>query len=142
LNVTGEQLRAARAMARMEQSHLAGRANVSVETIKRLEKTVGQVSANVLTVNSIVAILESAGIVFTNGNEPGVKMSGWFIERYEPKGTMASEVRYFSSATELLSALTHWCANDDKASKFRVHCPSSATDAERSAITRAGGIPV
>jgi len=74
LNVTGEQLRAGRAMARIEQSELAKRANVSVDTIKRLEKTVGPVSANVLTVNSIVAVLEAAGVEFTNGGQPGVRM--------------------------------------------------------------------
>ena len=61
-------------MARMEQSHLASRADVSVETIKRLEKTVGQVSANIQTVNAIVAVLESAGVEFTNGDQPGVRM--------------------------------------------------------------------
>jgi transcriptional regulator with XRE-family HTH domain len=73
LNVTGEQLRAARAMARMEQSDLAKRANVSVDTIKRLEKTIGPVSANVQTVDSVRAVLEAAGVEFTNGDQPGVK---------------------------------------------------------------------
>jgi predicted transcriptional regulator len=61
-------------MARIEQSELAQRSGVSVDTIKRLERTEGPVSANVATVHSIVAALESAGVVFTNGDEPGVKL--------------------------------------------------------------------
>ena len=75
-NITGEQLRAARAIVRMEQTDLAQAAKVSVDTIKRLERTVGQVSANVLTVNAITKTLESAGVEFVpeNGGGPGVRL--------------------------------------------------------------------
>jgi predicted transcriptional regulator len=60
----------------MEQSDLAQAAKVSVDTIKRLERTVGQVSANVLTVNAITKTLESAGVEFVpeNGGGPGVRL--------------------------------------------------------------------
>lgn len=61
-------------MARIEQSELASAAKVSVDTIKRLEKTIGPVSANVTTVNSIARVLEAAGIEFTNGDRPGVRL--------------------------------------------------------------------
>jgi len=74
LIVTGEQLRAARAMARIEQSDLAERSNVSVDTIKRLERTVGPISANVATMAAVVGALEAAGVEFTNGGQPGVRM--------------------------------------------------------------------
>jgi hypothetical protein len=47
---------------------------VSVETIKRLERTIGQVSANVATVKSILGILEAAGVEFTNSEQPGVRL--------------------------------------------------------------------
>jgi transcriptional regulator with XRE-family HTH domain len=57
-----EQIRAARAILRMDQADLARRANVSVETIKRLEKMEGEVRANYETVESIVLALEGAGI--------------------------------------------------------------------------------
>ena len=78
MHVTGEQLRAARAMSRIEQSVLAERANVSIDTIKRLEKTIGPVSATVQTVNSVVKVLEAAGVEFTNGDQPGVRLrKGW-----------------------------------------------------------------
>lgn len=62
-------------MARIEQSELAQRAGVSVDTIKRLERTVGPISANVNTMASIVRVLEEAGIEFTNGGQPGVRLA-------------------------------------------------------------------
>ena len=73
---TGEQLKAARAMARIKQTELARRADVSVETIKRLERSAGTVSANVLTIDSVVRALEAAGIEFIaeNGGGPGVRL--------------------------------------------------------------------
>lgn len=74
--VTGEQLRGARAMARIEQAELAQKAGVSVDTIKRLERTVGQISANVNTMASVVRTLEAAGVEFIpeNGGGPGVRL--------------------------------------------------------------------
>ncbi len=77
--ITGEQLRGARAMARIEQTDLAARAGVSVDTIKRVERVSGPVSANTLTLDAIRKVLEGAGIEFTNGGEPGVKMRRFVI---------------------------------------------------------------
>jgi DNA-binding XRE family transcriptional regulator len=76
MHVTGEQLRAARAMARMEQADLARLANVSVDTIKRLEKTIGPVSANIVTIYAVLEVLGLAGIEFIaeNGGGPGVRL--------------------------------------------------------------------
>jgi len=74
-NLLSEQLRAARAMARMDQKDLADIAAVSVETIKRLEKMNGDLSATrVLTLNAIQKALEAAGIEFTNGHQPGIRV--------------------------------------------------------------------
>jgi hypothetical protein len=39
-----------------------------------LERIIGPVSANVATVNSIVWVLEGAGVEFTNGEQPGVRL--------------------------------------------------------------------
>ena len=61
-------------MARIEQLDLATASKVSVDTIKRLERTIGPVSANVATVNSVVGALEAAGVEFTNGDRPGVRL--------------------------------------------------------------------
>ncbi len=74
--MTSEQLRAARAMARMEQSALAEAAGVSVETIKRLEKMDGDLSATrVATLKALQSALEAAGVIFVpgNGDGPGVR---------------------------------------------------------------------
>lgn len=72
--LTADQLRAARAMLRMDQSALAAASGVSVETIERLERTEGPLSETpVATVNAIQGALEKAGVEFTNGNQPGVR---------------------------------------------------------------------
>jgi DNA-binding XRE family transcriptional regulator len=74
--VTGEHFRGARAMARLEQSELASRASVSVETIKRFERTTGAISANVATMAAVISALEAAGVIFVeeNGEGPGVRL--------------------------------------------------------------------
>jgi transcriptional regulator with XRE-family HTH domain len=75
--LTAEQLRAARAMLRMDQSALAVASGVSVETIKRLEGMEGHLSeVRVATINAISATLESAGIEFIdeNGGGAGVRL--------------------------------------------------------------------
>jgi transcriptional regulator with XRE-family HTH domain len=69
-----EQIRAARAMLRIEQKDLAARADVSLETVKRIERAAGVVSAYTSTLNSLQRALEAAGIEFTNGNQPGVRL--------------------------------------------------------------------
>ena len=51
-----------------------GARKVSIDTIKRLEKTIGPVSATLQTVNSVVKVLEAAGVEFTNGDQPGVNL--------------------------------------------------------------------
>jgi hypothetical protein len=59
----------------MDQSALAAASGVSVETIKRLERMGGQLSeTRVATVNAIQGALEKAGVEFTNGDQPGVKL--------------------------------------------------------------------
>jgi transcriptional regulator with XRE-family HTH domain len=65
--MTGEQLRAARAMVRWEQAELAQRADVSVKTIKRLEAVSGPLDAR--SNWSIRNALELAGIEFLDEDE-------------------------------------------------------------------------
>ena len=69
-----EQIRAARALLRWDQKQLAAAANISVQTIKRLEGMSGKVSAYTGTVEAIRKALEGAGVAFTNDDEPGVKL--------------------------------------------------------------------
>ena len=72
--LSSEQVRAARAMLRIEQRDLAATAGVSLETVKRIERSPGPISALAATVEKIQRALESAGVEFTNGDEPGLKL--------------------------------------------------------------------
>ena len=75
--LSAEQIRAARALLRWDQSHLSERSGVSVETIKRLEKMDGPLtSTRVSTLTAIQRALESAGVIFVaeNGEGSGVRL--------------------------------------------------------------------
>ncbi len=74
--LTGEQIRAARSLLRMEQKDLAKASGVSLPTIKRLEGIKGEVNAYGRTVESIREALEGAGVVFVdpNGMGAGVRL--------------------------------------------------------------------
>ena len=74
--ITSEQLRAARALVRMDQKQLAEQASVSAQTIKRLEKMDGPLSGHVGTIVSIQKALEAAGVEFIpeNGGGAGVRL--------------------------------------------------------------------
>lgn len=67
MTMTGEQLRAARAMVRWDQTELAQRANVSLKTIKRLEAVSGPLDAR--SNWSIRSALELAGIEFLDADD-------------------------------------------------------------------------
>jgi len=64
-----EQVRAARALLKIDQGTLAERAGVSIETIKRFERSDGQIKAQESTIASIGTALEKSGIVFVRENE-------------------------------------------------------------------------
>jgi transcriptional regulator with XRE-family HTH domain len=74
--LTSEQIRAARAMLRIEQRDLATLSGVSLETIKRIERTPGAVSTYTTTMAAIQRALEEAGVDFIpeNGGGPGVRL--------------------------------------------------------------------
>ena len=74
--LTGEQIRAARALLRWEQKDLAQASSVSEQTIIRLEKMVGQVSGQIGTIQAIKDALETGGVEFIpeNGAGPGVRL--------------------------------------------------------------------
>jgi len=64
MEITPEQIRAARALLRLEQSELAHRAHVSVVTIRRLERTNGRERVAPLTLDGVRQALEQAGAEF------------------------------------------------------------------------------
>jgi hypothetical protein len=72
--LTSELVRAARALLRMEQINLAATSGLSISTIKRLEAKPGPLNAHGLTEEAIRRALEDAGVEFTNGERPGVRM--------------------------------------------------------------------
>jgi transcriptional regulator with XRE-family HTH domain len=61
-------------MLRIEQRELADKSGVSLETIKRIERTPGRISALTATVDKLRRALEAAGIEFSDGDKPGVRL--------------------------------------------------------------------
>ncbi|HKJ63565.1 MAG TPA: helix-turn-helix domain-containing protein [Hyphomicrobiales bacterium] len=62
--ITPEQIKAARALLRLEQEELARRSGVSVTTIRRLEAADGEQLVARQTVGTVVKALEEAGVEF------------------------------------------------------------------------------
>ncbi|MBV8897076.1 MAG: helix-turn-helix transcriptional regulator [Acidobacteriaceae bacterium] len=72
MKLTPEQSRAGRGLLDWSQTELGTRANLSESTIRDFEK-----GRRVPTTNNLAAIqraLEAAGVEFTNGGQPGVRM--------------------------------------------------------------------
>ena len=62
--ITPEQVRAARALLRLEQHELARRAQVSVVTIRRLEAVQGEAKVSATVLDGVRQALERAGAEF------------------------------------------------------------------------------
>lgn len=62
--ITPEQVRAARALLRLEQDGLARRAQVSVVTIRRLESVQGEAKVSATVLDGVRRVLEQAGAEF------------------------------------------------------------------------------
>jgi len=75
MRLRGEQFRAARNLLMIEQQDLAKRANISLSTLKRIENTPGPVRASYENVEALQTALETAGVEFTNGDQPGVRLA-------------------------------------------------------------------
>jgi len=72
---TGNQLRAARALVDMDQSVLAQRAGVHINTIRQMEKRGAEVLTSGLdTIQTVMRVLEAEGIEFLNHGQPGVRL--------------------------------------------------------------------
>jgi predicted transcriptional regulator len=68
------QIKAARALLGWSQDELAKRSGVSQPTIARLEAAGGELGGRAETGEKIRRALEKAGIEFTNGGTPGVRL--------------------------------------------------------------------
>lgn len=72
---TGNQLRAARSLIGMEQSELAERADVNVNTIRSMEKSGAEgIAGRGASIRAVQKALEAAGIEFLNHGQPGVRL--------------------------------------------------------------------
>src|SRR3954463_12471234 len=70
---TGEQLRAARAMLRLEQRDLAERGGISPQTVQRLERVRGRFTdVRLGTLNALAAVFAGQGVTFGDGDRPSV----------------------------------------------------------------------
>lgn len=70
--LSGEQIRAARALSRIDQSDLAKRSGLSLETIKRLERIRGPVDANSRTLRALFEVFSAMGVAFDSCEDGGV----------------------------------------------------------------------
>jgi transcriptional regulator with XRE-family HTH domain len=66
------QIRGARGLLGWSQTELARAAGLSEPTIKRFETGLAKVSEAAIA--KMIAALEAAGVEFTNGGEPGVRL--------------------------------------------------------------------
>ncbi len=86
--LTSAQIRAGRALIRWSAEDLAQHSSVSLRTIRRAE--LSEVHTTVTAANDLAIrrALELAGVEFTNGDQPGVRLSkiGPGVRASEPKG--------------------------------------------------------
>ena len=72
---TGNQLKAARALAGVEQTEVAAAANVHVNTIRSMEASAASsISGRATNVQAVQRALERLGIEFLNHGNPGVRL--------------------------------------------------------------------
>jgi transcriptional regulator with XRE-family HTH domain len=72
--MTPAQCRAARALLDWNQDKLAEAAQVSVVTVRNYEN--GKITPHRATLDVMRRALEAAGVEFTNGDRPGVRLGG------------------------------------------------------------------
>jgi transcriptional regulator with XRE-family HTH domain len=72
--IRGSQIRAARALLRWTAADLAARSKLGIMTIRRAEAVDGPVPITVANAETIARTFEAAGVEFTNGNAPGVRL--------------------------------------------------------------------
>jgi transcriptional regulator with XRE-family HTH domain len=73
---TGNQLKAARILAEIEQKELAEKAGVNVNTIRNMESAGGgAIAGRAANVQIVQRILEGMGVEFLNHGRPGVRLT-------------------------------------------------------------------
>jgi transcriptional regulator with XRE-family HTH domain len=72
MNITPAQCRAARGLLNWSQGNLAGVAKVARASLAEFEA--GMRKPDTRTLEDIQGVLEAAGVEFTNGHQPGVRL--------------------------------------------------------------------
>jgi hypothetical protein len=73
--ISSAQMRAARALLRWSALDLARASKIGVATIRRAEVSEGEVPVTSANEAALRRALEAAGVEFTNGEKPGVRLS-------------------------------------------------------------------
>ena len=71
--ITSSQIRAGRHLSNLSQPDIAKATGLSLPTIRRAESE-RKVSVSADAISAIRAALEAAGVEFTNGDQPGVRL--------------------------------------------------------------------
>jgi transcriptional regulator with XRE-family HTH domain len=75
MELTGNHLKAARAIAGLDQAALADLSGVSINTIRNMEAAgAAPIGGRASTRDTVQAALEKLGVEFANGGEPGVRL--------------------------------------------------------------------
>jgi transcriptional regulator with XRE-family HTH domain len=72
--ISGRQIAAARTLLSLGQAELAHRSSISIPTLKRMEASKGPAAGLTNNVAAVRRALEAAGVEFTNGDQPGVRL--------------------------------------------------------------------
>jgi hypothetical protein len=101
--LTGNQLRAARALANVDQQYVASAAGVNVNTIRNMEgRGFDAITSGVVNVRRVEECLEALGIDFLDGKDPGVT-----LRRIWGKPSGNGVVEIHRDGTFLLAAPAH-----------------------------------
>jgi transcriptional regulator with XRE-family HTH domain len=74
--LTAPQIRAARALLKWSAEDLSRHSSVSLRTIRRAELAERHTTLTAANNLAVRRALESAGVEFTNGDQPGVRLTG------------------------------------------------------------------
>ncbi len=116
--LTGNHLKAARAIAGLDQAALADLAGVSINTIRNMEAAgASLVGGRQSTRDQVQAALEKLGVEFANGGEPGVRLRKGHKAQ---KGSRASAPKAADMAAREIDRLADKAATgEERASRKR-----------------------
>jgi hypothetical protein len=92
--ISSAQIRAGRALVRLSAEDLSEQSSVSLRTIRRAELAEADMKLTMANNLAIRRALEAAGVEFTNGDQPGVRLTKAAAGRASAalKSTAASKV--------------------------------------------------